>query len=45
MVRVVGFKEIYEAWEEQYKSTIEDFRSAENTILSTQASQGGAELK
>ena len=34
LVRVVGFKDLYEAWEQQYQSTIEDFRE-NDTILST----------
>ena len=34
LIRVIGFKEIYEAWEEQYQSYIDDFRNNENQILS-----------
>lgn len=26
LIRVVGFKEIYEAWENQYQSAIDDFK-------------------
>ena len=26
MVNVIGYKEIYEAWENEYKSTIDDFK-------------------
>jgi hypothetical protein len=26
MVGVIGYKEIYEAWENEYKSTIDDFK-------------------
>lgn len=26
MIGVIGYKEIYEAWENEYKSTIDDFR-------------------
>ena len=37
MVRVVGFKEIYEAWENQYQSYIDDFKE-NDTILNTQGS-------
>jgi len=26
LVRVVGYKDVYEAWENQYKSAIDDFK-------------------
>jgi len=29
LVRVVGFKDLYEAWEEQYQSTIDGFKENE----------------
>ena len=38
MVGVIGYKEIYEAWENEYKSTIDDFRE-EGSQASTQATQ------
>jgi len=28
---VVGFKEIYQAWEKQYKSEIDDFKESEHS--------------
>ena len=30
LVRVIGFKEIYEAWENQYQSAIDEFRQGDN---------------
>ena len=31
LVRVVDFKEIYQAWEKQYKSDIDDFKESEHS--------------
>jgi DNA-binding GntR family transcriptional regulator len=36
MVGVIGYKEIYEAWENEYKSTIDDFKE-EGAANATQA--------
>lgn len=38
MVRVIGYKELYEAWENQYTSQIDDFKESDQ-ISSTQAVQ------
>lgn len=40
LVRVVGFKEIYEAWENQYQSIIEDFRENDVILGATSSSLG-----
>lgn len=32
LIRVIGFKEIYEAWEEQYKSALEDYNPNDQYI-------------
>jgi hypothetical protein len=29
MVRVIGYKELYEAWENQYTSQIDDFKESD----------------
>lgn len=32
LIRVIGFKEIYEAWEEQYRAALEDYNPNESYI-------------
>lgn len=39
LIRVIGFKEIYEAWEEQYQSALEGYNANESLYISTQQSQ------
>jgi len=34
LIRVIGFKEIYEAWEEQYQSALEDYNPNDAYIQS-----------
>jgi hypothetical protein len=39
LIRVIGFKEIYEAWEEQYQSALEDYNPNETTFIQTQGTE------
>ena len=39
LVRVIGFKEIYEAWENQYRSTIDDYKENDTLAITKQNSQ------